>query len=105
MKATRLFLAGLLGFCGTPALALAVPNQDHPSATLQYPGAPKPVYDDPRLPYAMTYMEEAARTLGVTNGHVDVFSTRPVSSGYMPSISGGLGGDGAMLRLKWHFGE
>jgi hypothetical protein len=106
MNARSLFLAGVIGtMCGTPALAVAVPNQDHLSTTLRYPGAPKPVYDDPHLPYAMTYMEEAAQTLGVKDGHMDVFSTQPVSSGYMPSISGGLGGDGAMFRLKWRTGE
>jgi hypothetical protein len=106
MNATRLLLAGLLGIlCGTPALALSVPNQDHLFSLPQYPGAPKPVYDDPSTPYAMSYMEEAAGALGVKNGHMDVFSTRPASSRYMPSISGGLGGDGAMLRLKWHIGE
>jgi hypothetical protein len=54
----------------------------------------------------MTYAEEAARSLGVENGHMDVFSTEPKSSaGYLPSISGGLGADGAMLRLRWHPGE
>jgi hypothetical protein len=54
----------------------------------------------------MTYMDEAARALGVQNGRMDVFSTQPQSSSsYMPSISGGLGSDGAMLRLRWHPGE
>jgi hypothetical protein len=106
MRAGFLLLAGLFGAtCGTPALALSVPNQDHLSTTLQYPGAPKPVYDDKRLPYAMSYAEEAAQNLGVRDGHMDVFATHPESSGYLPSISGGVGGDGAMFRLKWHPGE
>jgi len=52
----------------------------------------------------MTYVDEAARSLGVQNGRMDVFSTQS-SSSYIPSISGGLGGDGAMLRLRWHPGE
>jgi hypothetical protein len=106
MKARFLLLAGFLGAsCGTPALALSVPNQSHLSSTLQYPGAPRPVYDDKRSPYAMNYTDELARNLGVKDGRMDVFATHPESSGYMPSISGGVGGDGAMFRLKWHPGE
>lgn len=91
---------------GTPAFAAPqIPMQSHVGGILRYPGAPKPVYDDPRpSPYAMTFTDEAARSLGVQNGRMDVFSTRS-SSSYMPSISGGVGGDGAMLRLKWHPGE
>jgi hypothetical protein len=108
MKTKALFLVCLFGaVCGTPAFAVSVPSQNHVAGILQYPGAPKPVYDDPRpAPYAMTYAEEAAQFLGVRNGRMDVFSTQPSSSSsYMPSISGGVGGDGAMLRLRWHPGE
>ncbi len=108
MKSKALFLACLFGaVCGTPALALSIPGQSHVAGILQYPGAPKPVYDAPRpSPYAMTYVEEAAQSLGVRNGRMDVFSTQPSSSSsYLPSISGGVGGDGAMLKLRWHPGE
>ncbi len=107
MKTKSLLLVCLFGaFCGTPAHALSIPVQSHVSGILRYPGAPKPVYDDPRPPYAMTYIDEAAQTLGIRNGRMDVFSTQPrSSSGYMPTISGGVGGEGAMLRLKWHPGE
>jgi len=104
MKATLFLVIGLVG-AGTPAIAASVPNQSHLSSILQYPGAPRPVYDEPRSPYAMTYVEEAARNLGVNNGRMDVFSLHSGTSSYMPSISGGLGGDCAMLRLKWHPGE
>jgi hypothetical protein len=52
----------------------------------------------------MTYTDEVARSLGVKDGHVDVFSTQPVS-GYMPSFSAGVDQGGAMFRLKWHPGE
>jgi len=91
---------------GTPGFAApSIPTQNHVSGLLRYPGAPQPVYDDPGpSPYATTYVDEAARSLGVRNGRMDVFSTR-ASSRYMPSISGGVGGDGAMLRLKWYPGE
>ncbi len=108
MKKKLLILAVFLGAAyGTPAAAgVSIPGQNHVSGILRYPGAPKPVYDDTGPPYAMTYVEEAAQSLGVRNGRMDVFSTQPSSSSsYMPSISGGVGGDGAMLRLKWHPGE
>jgi hypothetical protein len=71
-----------------------------------YPGAPKQVYDDVKTPYAMNYSDEAAQALGVQNGHMDLFSAKPVENQtYLPSFSGGLGGDGAMLKLKWRTGE
>jgi hypothetical protein len=72
-----------------------------------YPGAPKRVYqDDVKQPYAMNYADEAVQSLGFKNGHMDLFSTKPAPQNpYMPSFSGGLGGDGAMLKLQWHPGE
>lgn len=81
---------------------MRLPFQNHLS--LQIPGAPKPQGDEPPSPYPMTYTDEVARSLGVQNGHMDLFSTRP-SSGFMPSFSAGVDGSGAMLRLKWHPGE
>lgn len=105
---TRLLLSLCLfgAILGTPAFAApAIPMQNHVAGILRYPGAPKLVYDDPRpSPYAMSFVDEAAQSLGVRNGKMDVFSTQSTSS-YLPSISGGVGGDGAMLRLKWHPGE
>jgi hypothetical protein len=91
----------LLGM-GTSAQAMQVPFQD--TLSLQYPGAPKPVREETKSPYPMTYTDEVARSLGVKDGHVDVFSTQPVS-GYMPSFSAGVDQGGAMFRLKWHPGE
>lgn len=71
-----------------------------------YPGAPKPVYEDrERAPYAMTYTEEASQSLGFHDGRAEVFSTKPQSHSYWPSFSGGLGGNGAMLKLQWHPGQ
>jgi hypothetical protein len=77
-----------------------------PSPT-DYPGAPKRVYqDDVKQPYAMNYADEAVETLGFRNGHMDVFSTKPVENNpFVPRFSGGLGSDGAMLKLQWHPGE
>ena len=106
MRIKPLVLAGIFIVYGSSASAMSVPGQNRLSSAMQYPGAPKPVYDDKRAPYAMTYMEEAAQSLGVRDEHMDVFSTQPnSSSSYMPTISGGLGSDGAMLRFRWHPGE
>lgn len=91
----------LLGM-GTSAQAMQVPFQD--TLSLQYPGAPKPVREETKSPYPMTYTDEVARSLGVKDGHMDVFSTQPVSN-YMPSFSAGVDKGGAMFRLKWHPGE
>jgi hypothetical protein len=72
-----------------------------------YPGAPKPVYGDRvKSPYAMNYVEEAVQSLGFQNGHLDVFSAKPAQNdSYLPTLTGGVGGDGAMLKLQWHPGE
>ena len=105
MRLKLFILAGFFVACGSSAFAMAAPGEDHLSSTLQYPGAPKRIYDDPHLPYAMNYADEAAQNLGVKDGHMDLFSIQPKSSSYMPSISGGLGGDGAMVRFRWHPGD
>ena len=105
MRTKLLVLAGIFMVYGSSAQAVSLPGENHLYSLPQYPGAPKRVYDDQKLPYAMTYAEEAAETLGVKNGHMDVFSTQPASSGLVPTISGGLGSDGAMLRFRWHPGE
>ncbi len=106
MRVKLLILAGIFVAYGSSASAMTVPGQDHLSSTLQYPGAPKRVYDDEKPPYAMNYADEAAETIGFRNGHMDVFSTKPSEShSYLPSFSGGLGGDGAMLKLQWHPGQ
>lgn len=102
-KATIFALCALVGTgYGTPGRAMSVPFQDHLS--MQYPGAPRPIRPDNSSPYAMTYADEVAQSLGVRDGHMDLFSTAPVSS-YAPSFSAGVDKDGAMLRMRWHPGE
>jgi hypothetical protein len=72
----------------------------------EYPGATHLVQDKAESPYAMNYADEAAQTIGVRNGRLDVFSTKPAENQpYLPSLSGGVSGDGAMLKLQWHPGE
>ena len=54
----------------------------------------------------MNYADEAAQTLGVKNRQLDLFSAKPAeNTSYLPSVSGGVGGDGAMFKLQWHPGE
>ena len=56
--------------------------------------------DSQPQPYAMTYSDEAARTLGVANGKWEAFSTQPANS-LMPSFRGGIDGGRAMIGLQW----
>lgn len=61
---------------------------------------------DKATPYPMNYTDEAAQTLGVKNGHLDVFSVQPKSDdSLLPNVSGGVDHRGAMLKLQWHSGE
>jgi hypothetical protein len=92
----------------SPAMARIITFGAGPiTAATNYPGAPRPVYDDGNIsPYAMNYADEAAQTLGFSQGHLDLFTANPApSQSYLPTFSGGLGGDGAMLKLQWHPGE
>ncbi|HVU04496.1 MAG TPA: hypothetical protein VHE30_22215 [Polyangiaceae bacterium] len=91
----------------TPALARMPFGAGRMPSPTDYPGAPRPVYpDEVKLPYAMNYADEAVESLGFKNGHMDLFSTKPSKTNpYLPTFSGGLGGDGAMLKLQWHPGE
>jgi hypothetical protein len=88
--------------CIGPAMARQTYIDGAVSASAaDYPGAPQPVSDNSRAPFAMNYTDEAAQTIGVHDGHLDVFSTNSAQS-HLPTLSGGLGGDGAMLKLQWH---
>jgi len=92
----------------SPAMArIATLGAGPITSASNYPGAPKPVYDDGNVsPYAMNYADEAAQNLGFRDGHMDVFTAKPAANqSYLPTFSGGLGGDGAMLKLQWHPGE
>ena len=96
---------GILTLCGTASLAAALPNSNHLESPLRYPGAPKPPNDGPAGPRPMNYADEAAQAMGVRDGHLDLFSSHPAPNNpLMPAVSGGLGSDGAMLKLQWHPG-
>ena len=51
-------------------------------------------------PYAMSYSEEAARSLGVQGGKWDAFSTHSRDP-FMPSLRGGIDQGRAMIGLQW----
>ena len=96
----------ILGLATSAASAARLPGTNILASPMAYPGAPKRIYDDPKQPYAMNYTDEAARTLGVKDGHLDVFSTQPTGrSDLMPSVSGGVDSGGAMIRLQWRSGN
>jgi hypothetical protein len=75
------------------------------TANTQYPGAPHPVVDTTPPPYPMNYADEAAQALGVHQGRVSVFTVKSQDDGLTPTLSGGIDGSGAMLKLQWHPGE
>jgi hypothetical protein len=54
-------------------------------------------------PYPANYVEEVAQSLGIKNGKVDVFEICPWDdrNTLMLTLSGSLGGEGAVLKLKW----
>jgi hypothetical protein len=99
--------AGLVMLSFSPAMARISTFGATPiMSPTNYPGAPRPVYDDVKTPYAMNYADEAAQTLGIKDRQLDLFSAKPAeNASYLPSISGGVGGDGAMFKLQWHPGE
>lgn len=75
-----------------PAITTPVPRSQPPTAL--------------PAPYPMNYTDEAAETLGIKNGHLDVFSAQPkTNDSLLPNLSGGVDHDGAMLKLQWHPGE
>jgi hypothetical protein len=56
--------------------------------------------DSQTQPYAMSYSDEAARSLGVQSGRWEAFSTQPRDS-FMPRFRGGIDGGRAMIGLQW----
>ena len=95
-------MVGVALLAASPAVANAPLGTGPLIAAMDYPGAPRPVSNDgDASPYAMNYADEAAQTLGVRDGRVDVFAAKPAQSQSSPSFSGGLSGSGAMLKLQW----
>jgi hypothetical protein len=98
-------VAALVALTSAPAPAMPFAPNASTTTSTSYPGAPRPVYDDNRAPYAMNYADEAVQNLGFQNGHMDLFATKPAENSYLPAFSGGVDAGGVMLRLQWHPGE
>jgi hypothetical protein len=108
IASARIVLAAVL-LAAPGSAAMAGPHLGSSSKIVSprdYPGAPRPVQEKSKSPYAMNYAEEAVQSLGLKDGRVEAFSTSPgQNQPYMPSFSGNIGSKGAMLELQWHPGE
>jgi hypothetical protein len=84
-----------------PAAARGLGADSVPQPPLAKPVLPPP--EERTSPYPANYAEDIAQQLGVKNGRMDLFEMRPKDDrdGLMPSLSGSLGGEGAMIKLKW----
>ena len=56
--------------------------------------------DTRRQPYAMSYGDEAARTMGLQNGKWEAFSAQSRNP-LMPSFRGGIDQGRAVIGLQW----
>jgi hypothetical protein len=94
LSASGLVVAALL--VAGPAFAFRVPD---PNAAWPTPHQREAGYaDQERQPYAMSYSDEAARRLGLADGRWEAFSSQSAAG---PTLKGGLGTRGAVLRLQW----
>jgi hypothetical protein len=80
-----------------PSVRYPLNNSD---ATLQLP------QQSVLMRYPMNYSDEAAQSLGVRNGHIQLFSVRPAGGDTLtPAISGAIDHGGAAIKLQWHLGQ
>lgn len=104
MGGKAFFRIGLAVIAWVPPAAQAAPVPGAPPLLPPRSSAARP--DEPKPPYAMSYAEEAAQTLGMKDGHMDLFASRQMPGNpLVPTFSGGVDGQGAMLRLKWTDGR
>jgi hypothetical protein len=89
LAVTALLVAG-------PAFAFRAPDPNAPWPT---PHQREVGYaDQERQPYAMSYSDEAARSLGLTDGRWEAFSSQSAAGA---TLKGGFDTRGAVLRLQW----
>lgn len=92
--------AGWVG--GGLFLAFVMPAASQPRPFGTDMVSPRLPNDGPQAPYAMNYADEAAQTLGIAHGQLNVFSLRPSrDAGLMPNVSGGIDRGGVTLKLQW----
>lgn len=78
-----------------PALAFRIPEPNAPYPTQHQQEAR---FAEPQQPWATSYSDEAARRLGVQDGRWEAFGSSD-SAPYR--LKGGIGTNGAVLRLTW----
>lgn len=65
-----------------------------------------PLVEQPVSPYPMSYSEELAQRLGISKGHMDVFTVGPERDDtFVPSLKGGVDKSGVGLKLQWQMGK
>jgi len=102
-RLTPLCLCAGLVLAAGPALAAHLPDFN-PGFPIEHQTEGRNAEPAP-APYAMSYTDEVARSLGVQGGRMDVFDSGQSTNGYMPAVKGGFDGGGAMLRLQWQAQE
>lgn len=96
----RFAFAGILLFLIAPAAGQ--PRQ--PEFSILPPPRPPESSSTPRYP--MSYAEEAAQSLGIVNGRMDLFSLEPGHGDSLtPRIHGGIEGGKATLKLQWRLDD
>lgn len=86
-----------LAATGAPAFAFQVPQANAPYPT---PHQQETRYADNQThPWSMTYGDEAARRLGVTEGRWEAFGADTTDDRFR--LNGGFNPQGAVLRLTW----
>ena len=57
--------------------------------------------DKPDPVYPMNYADEAAQSLGIVHGRLDVFSFPSGQHGIVPNVKGGIDRGRPTLKLQW----
>jgi hypothetical protein len=97
------FLSLGLVLAAGPALAVHAPNLT-PSFPIEHDTATR-LQDQPASPYAMSYTDEVAQSLGVRGGKADFYDSGRSDDVFVPALKVGVDGGAAMIRLQWHPGE
>jgi len=83
-----------------PAIAQTRNNDSNNIPPLQLP------VDKPDPPYALNYTDEAAQTLGIKHGNVDLFSgDSGRDDGVIPDVKGGIYHGRTMLQFQWRLAQ
>lgn len=85
----------LLGCLPGHAFSRPDPNPGYPVPHVQ-----ESKLKEPTQPYVRNYTEDMAQSLGMRDGHWEVFDGGSAHS-LMPSLKGGIDSGGPMLRLQW----